>query len=276
MPVWPFKVGACVIIALYSTFLLWIHFKVYPSLVPWLPNTTYDTFALFMYLCCNCWYVLLVTSKPGYLQGRSLSPASADYSSLPQCDKCPKRKGSLCNLKPLRTHHCKRCHRCVALFDHHCDIIVNCTGLGNHCSFIKMLGFASFCTIVLLAEEIWFGFSFYYSIVWEMSLRELIGFAVPRLPCLFGTVGLYAATSMLFVVHLRYAVLNQTTLEDIASKRTVQIDFSYGKLANLKQHFGSFWTTLIPVKAINKHEGYFTHIKGFDTEAETIGLELSK
>lgn len=43
------------------------------------------------------------------------------------------------SFKPLRTHHCRQCRRCVLKMDHHCQWILTCIGLYNYKYFMNML-----------------------------------------------------------------------------------------------------------------------------------------
>lgn len=43
-------------------------------------------------------------------------------------------------MKPLRTHHCRVCDRCVERLDHHCPWVANCVGVNNHKVFVMLLG----------------------------------------------------------------------------------------------------------------------------------------
>lgn len=50
-----------------------------------------------------------------------------------------KRFCKKCNAhKPPRTHHCRRCGRCILRFDHHCVWINGCVGHGNYRAFLCM------------------------------------------------------------------------------------------------------------------------------------------
>ena len=64
----------------------------------------------------------------------------ADYKNVVEsegifCKKCQ-------FIKPLRTHHCSVCNKCVMLMDHHCMWTNNCIGLHNYKQFLQLCGFA--------------------------------------------------------------------------------------------------------------------------------------
>lgn len=50
------------------------------------------------------------------------------------------------SFKPLRTHHCQQCMRCVMKMDHHCQWVLTCIGLRNYKFFMNMIVYA---TIIL-------------------------------------------------------------------------------------------------------------------------------
>lgn len=68
-------------------------------------------------------YTYCVCKGPGH------PPNNPD---LPLCRVC---KGP----KPLRTHHCSVCNKCVMKMDHHCPWIMNCVGHLNHRYFVLFL-----------------------------------------------------------------------------------------------------------------------------------------
>jgi hypothetical protein len=39
-------------------------------------------------------------------------------------------------VKPPRSHHCRECNNCVAIFDHHCPWIGNCVARRNYRNFV--------------------------------------------------------------------------------------------------------------------------------------------
>lgn len=47
--------------------------------------------------------------------------------------------------RPLRSKHCRECHRCISKFDHHCPWIDNCVGEKNIRYFTGFLLFAPIC-----------------------------------------------------------------------------------------------------------------------------------
>ena len=45
-------------------------------------------------------------------------------------------------MKPLRAHHCSKCHTCFAKMDHHCDALGVCVALRNNKVFVVFLAYS--------------------------------------------------------------------------------------------------------------------------------------
>lgn len=86
-------------------------------------------------------------------QGQLISQRPAQFqqvaSLLPEPVRMPpaipllresERYCQICRLiKPRRTHHCRKCGRCVLKFDHHCPWVGGCVGARNHKFFWHFL-----------------------------------------------------------------------------------------------------------------------------------------
>eukprot|EP00042_Codosiga_hollandica_P026412 m.124754 g.124754 ORF g.124754 m.124754 type:complete len:224 (-) comp52187_c0_seq1:44-715(-) len=56
------------------------------------------------------------------------------------CEKCNAPK-------PIRTHHCSTCRKCVLDMDHHCPFIASCVGRNNYRHFFLFVVYCWFATV---------------------------------------------------------------------------------------------------------------------------------
>ena len=86
---------------------------------------------------------------PGFVPFGWRPKSSQDEMFLQFCLQCN-------GFKPPRSHHCRKCQRCVMKMDHHCPWINTCCGHLNHVSFVAFLFF------VPIGESFSFCNRFYY------------------------------------------------------------------------------------------------------------------
>ncbi|KAL0246262.1 hypothetical protein GEMRC1_007474 [Eukaryota sp. GEM-RC1] len=123
-----------------------------------------------------------------------------------ECEKCE------C-LRLFRCHHCSLCGKCQPSFDHHCPVIACCVGFNNRRNFFLFLlhcfigGFCSFANH-------WPAF---FSLLQnKYVLRSLF----PRILFMAGPLSAAGSLAMivLFVSHLRFALRNSTTYDNMVLK----------------------------------------------------------
>eukprot|EP01116_Phalansterium_solitarium_P017887 TRINITY_DN453_c0_g1_i1.p1 TRINITY_DN453_c0_g1~~TRINITY_DN453_c0_g1_i1.p1 ORF type:complete len:573 (-),score=95.92 TRINITY_DN453_c0_g1_i1:133-1851(-) len=106
-------------------------------------------------------YIYCIRSDPGYVMPKSTdaSPSQGEWPMMMQALEAGQPLPHFCLTcmvrKPLRSKHCRSCHRCVARFDHHCVWINNCVGAKNILPFLA-------CLCMIIVNHIWFlRFNFY-------------------------------------------------------------------------------------------------------------------
>uniref|UniRef100_A0A4W3I9F7 Palmitoyltransferase n=1 Tax=Callorhinchus milii TaxID=7868 RepID=A0A4W3I9F7_CALMI len=160
---------------------------------------------------------------PGYipLGWKPENPQETIY--LQDCKICQ-------GYKSPRSHHCRKCNRCVMKMDHHCPWINNCCGHLNHAYFTSFLILAPLGCIhvsvilimtiyVQLYNRISFGWS---SVKIDMSLAKrdphfTIPFGIYAFAASLFALGLAIGTTiavgMLFFIQMKVILRNKTSIE---------------------------------------------------------------
>jgi len=107
----------------------------------------------------------------------------------------------LCNVMvPVRTKHCRRCNKCVAIFDHHDEYLNSCVGERNRPAFLTFLVSGAALLVLQLAlcvqASIWAASHASTSV--QAACRLAIG---PRVYC-----SLLILTALLLLPHLYTAL----------------------------------------------------------------------
>ncbi|XP_054156115.1 palmitoyltransferase ZDHHC6-like, partial [Oppia nitens] len=185
----------------------------------WL-RATDSLWALFNYMM---YYTLIATTFYNFFSAVFTGPGQvpkgwqpADPSDCQLLQYCHQCRG----YKPPRSHHCRRCDRCVLKMDHHCPWINNCTGYRNQCYFILFLGSAvlgSIQSIVLLSIGLYRAFYWNWFLYNERSDRLVY---ITMTSLLFGVfsiglaLGVIIAVGGLLILQLKILVKNETSIEE--------------------------------------------------------------
>jgi len=193
-------------------------------------------------------FISALSHGPGFLP---LKWSPEDASAECQLQFCGQCEG----YKAPRSHHCRRCKRCVMKMDHHCPWINTCVGHYNHGHFVAFLASAvTGCSMatVCLSMSLYYGLNrtwyMYYGTGKEpvviLTLWSLLG-------ALFGlglALGVVIAVGMLLFFQVKAIMKNQTGIEDwIKEKADFRVrnsgksfkwPYDLGRKENLKQVLG--------------------------------------
>ncbi|XP_078037613.1 palmitoyltransferase ZDHHC6 isoform X2 [Augochlora pura] len=150
-------------------------------------------------------FISSIYEGPGYLSLKWMPEKSTDIQFLQYCTVCE-------GYKAPRSHHCRKCGRCVMKMDHHCPWINNCVGHFNHGHFTAFLASAvSGCCV-----------STFTLISWVMTVLSLkpLSFPPPSVVVLIIvivsiglSIGVVVAVGTLLYFQLLAIVKNRTEIE---------------------------------------------------------------
>ncbi|KAF6032947.1 ZDHHC6 [Bugula neritina] len=187
--------------------------------------------------------------------------------------------------KAPRSHHCRKCNRCVMKMDHHCPWINVCCGHMNHASFTYFLFFAPVGCIhafYILAMSLYYGFNIRWYIQFGdgteprviFSLYTLIGsmFAIGL------AFGIIISVGILLIVQTKAIWRNRTGIEDwIEQKSTYRDrddDFVYPYDLGVRRNISQ---VLFTSNGWPKSNGFYWDVKEGCTQFDlTIEQKLQK
>ncbi|XP_072940000.1 palmitoyltransferase ZDHHC6 [Epargyreus clarus] len=208
--------------------------------------------AVFLGLAMLTLYYFLqsLLEGPGFVPLRWRPENEEDTQYLQYCLICE-------GYKAPRSHHCRKCGRCVMKMDHHCPWINCCVGHANHRYFNLFLLFA---VCGCLQASIILTIGLYHAInrVWYLrhgtgreplvvlSLGELLA----TLLAVGMAVGVVLAVGALLYFQIRGILRNRTTIEDWIMEKAVSrraesggaafvFPYDRGALANLWHVFAA-------------------------------------
>ena len=182
------------------------------------------------------------------------------------------------SFKPLRTHHCQQCMRCVLKMDHHCQWVLTCIGLRNYKFFMNMIIYGDLTLFFFLLT--------FTDCVIDVALNPYIdGFVI------FTTLLVYILGIVLFLIvlvftgfHVWLIYRGKTTLEyfekdrekeksdnnNKPKKKKGRINFDCGKINNFVSVFNRnplFW--FFPVNSNESVDGLFQEFEDKIIEEQT-------
>lgn len=122
-----------------------------PRLAPLYSYLYWSLLSLTLFL----WLRLAIFLPAGSVPPQWLRNVSLGLVPRHEITLCPKCR---C-VRPPRAHHCRRCGRCVLLFDHHCPFTGGCVGHFTRKPFLQYVAsttmFTSLCFILLVQSIPW-------------------------------------------------------------------------------------------------------------------------
>lgn len=126
--------------------------------------------------------------------------------------------------KPLRSHHCSICNKCILKMDHHCPWINNCVGHSNHRHFILFLTYVFFC-------------SFYFTILnLHIVLSDTFKEYVDNKTSIFRFIWIFEMSLLMMMCPFSgwnwFLVLKGTTAIEFIDRRNIK--YNHDVIYNLK------------------------------------------
>lgn len=111
-------------------------------------------------------------------------------------------------IRPERSHHCKKCRKCILKMDHHCDILNNCIGYYNYNLYMTFLFYSNFLLLYIFIIWIDMLIHYYSNYGWIDTKCKIITISSILIVVAFISV------ADLFIIHLTFLARGVTTIEN--------------------------------------------------------------
>lgn len=207
-----------------------------------------------IHLCIYCMWMFLVLYNyllsafkgPGFVPKGWRPETKEEEGFLQYCEICE-------GFKSPRSHHCRKCDRCVMKMDHHCPWINTCCGHYNHASFVYFLMYAPIgCThaAVVLGISTYKALNWHYYMYYTDDPIVQLGF-VGFIMAMFAiglAIGVFIAVGMLFIIQMKSIIKNESGIESWIIEKALDRDrdpeeeefiypYNFGCWKNLQQVF---------------------------------------
>ncbi|KAI5191717.1 palmitoyltransferase ZDHHC2/15/20 [Nematocida sp. AWRm77] len=171
--------------------------------------------------------------------------------------------------KPTRSHHCKKCNRCLLLMYKHLDWVDICIGFTNYKFYIVFLFYSVILSILGILA---FTYSLSYGSIAFSEFNDM-DMTVPMIIALVAQGIFLVGISYELVVAVYSVLINQTPEERKHPPEDKRISYDLGMYTNWKTIMGPKWYMwFLPMWSTSGDGIKYTSTKKIDLEASDLPL----
>eukprot|EP00546_Thalassionema_frauenfeldii_P011626 CAMPEP_0178925556 /NCGR_PEP_ID=MMETSP0786-20121207/17983_1 /TAXON_ID=186022 /ORGANISM="Thalassionema frauenfeldii, Strain CCMP 1798" /LENGTH=371 /DNA_ID=CAMNT_0020600461 /DNA_START=199 /DNA_END=1311 /DNA_ORIENTATION=+ len=186
-----------------------------------------------MIYCILCTMALASHAKCSLTDPGSVPRAAVPCESQRQTQTSHAMCGQCQTFKPLLSHHCRICNRCVSRMDHHCPWMNNCVGAANLKHFLLFLIYTWSCSAFAL---VLFGWNYFLCADEYCTFHPVVVHLVRVMTIL--AIGAFLFTSSM-LMNVTYGLMTGIgTIDRLKKKATNTMSQSDEEPIPLKDVFG--------------------------------------